>query len=104
MPLGVELPPNVQKLVAAEHRRALEAFGATHPIHAGNLHVLQGLPHECLKSAAEDQHADFVVMGAVARRGIKKLLIGSTAERVLDRLPCDLIVIKPARVVVPGQA
>ena len=42
-----------------------------------------------------DSSTDFVVMGAVARRGIKRLFIGSTAERVLDRLPCDLVIIKP---------
>ena len=34
-------------------------------------------------------------MGVVARSGLKRLLIGNTAERVLDHLPCDLLVIKP---------
>jgi len=34
-------------------------------------------------------------MGALARSGLKRLLIGNTAERVLDHLPCDLLVIKP---------
>ena len=34
-------------------------------------------------------------MGALARSGLKRLLIGNTAERVMDHLPCDLLVIKP---------
>jgi universal stress protein E len=42
-------------------------------------------------------------MGAVARRGIKKVLIGSTAARVLDRLPCDLVIIKPGTFFVPSS-
>ena len=41
-------------------------------------------------------------MGAVARRGVKKLLIGSTAARVLDRLACDLVIVKTAELVLPS--
>lgn len=41
---------------------------------------------------AEEQDADFVVLGAVARGFLNRILIGHTAERILDRLPCDLVV------------
>jgi universal stress protein E len=102
-PLGVQLPPNVQAIVVQEHRRALDGFLMAHAVPAENLHVQEGLAHECLQHVATAQNADFLVMGAVARRGIKKVLIGSTAARVLDRLPCDLVIIKPAAFVVPGS-
>lgn len=32
-----------------------------------------------------------------------RLFIGSTAERVLERLPCDLLVIKPLELEVPDN-
>ena len=102
-PLGVQLPPNVHALVAAEHRQALESFLLEHPVPGPNVHVLEGLAHQCLQNAAESQKADLLVMGAVVRRGIKKVLIGSTAARVLDRLPCDLVIIKPATFILPGR-
>jgi universal stress protein E len=35
-------------------------------------------------------------MGAVSRSGLKRVFIGNTAERVLDALPCDVLVVKPA--------
>jgi universal stress protein E len=35
-------------------------------------------------------------MGAVSRSGLRKLFLGSTAEQLLDRLPCDVLVVKPA--------
>jgi universal stress protein E len=38
-------------------------------------------------------------MGAISRSGFKRLLIGNTAERVLDRLTCDILVIKPGHLV-----
>jgi universal stress protein E len=99
-PMGVQLPPAAQALIAAEHRKALATFVERHPLASQNVHVLDGLPHECLQHAAKSLGADFLVMGAVARRGIKKLVIGSTAVRVLDRLPCDLVIIKPAELIV----
>jgi universal stress protein E len=102
-PLGVQLPPNVHALVAAEHRGAIESFLLEHPVPGQNMHVVEGLAHQCLQSTAESLKADVLVMGAVVRRGIKKILIGSTAARVLDRLPCDLVIIKPATFILPGH-
>ena len=39
--------------------------------------------------------ASVVVMGAVARNRWKRLFIGATAERTLEHLPCDLLIVKP---------
>ena len=77
MPLGVELPPSVHGLIAAEHRQALESFLLEHPVPGTNVHVREGLAHQGLLQAAEEQKADVLIMGAVVRRGIKKLLIGN---------------------------
>ena len=38
---------------------------------------------------------DLVVMGTVARSGIAGMLIGNTAERVLRKLPCSVLAVKP---------
>jgi universal stress protein E len=94
-PLGAELPADAVKLIADEHREAMARFLDTHAALEGRPHLYEGVAHECLQQAAKEHAADFVVMGAVARRGLKRLFIGSTAERVLDRLPCDLVIIKP---------
>jgi universal stress protein E len=101
-PLGAELPPDAVKLIADEHRAAMARFLDTHAALEGRPHLYEGVAHECLQQAAKEHAADFVVMGAVARRGLKRLFIGSTAERVLDRLPCDLVIIKPLDFEVPG--
>jgi universal stress protein E len=103
-PLGAELPPDAARLVGEEHRAAMAKFLNTHPVLLGRSHLYEGLAHECLQQAAKEHAADFVVMGAIARRGLKRLFIGSTAERVLDRLPCDLIIIKPLDFEVPEDA
>ncbi len=100
-PIGAEYPPAVVEVIAQEHRVALTRFLDTHAALGGRRHLYQGLPHESLRKAAVEHAADLVVMGAIARRGLKRLFIGSTAERVLDRLPCDLLIIKPLELEVP---
>lgn len=100
-PLGADLAPEVRELIAQEHRAAMAKFLDSHAALGGKPHLYEGLAHESLLKAATEHAADFVVMGAVARRGLKRLFIGSTAERVLDRLPCDLVIIKPLEFEVP---
>jgi universal stress protein E len=102
-PMGAELPPDVQRIIGQEHRAAMKRFLDAHAVLGGRSHLYEGLSHECLQKAATEHAADFVVMGAIARRGLKRLFIGSTAERVLDRLPCDLVIIKPLEFEVPDS-
>ena len=41
---------------------------------------------------AREQKASLVVMGALARSKLKQRVIGSTAARALDHIPCDVLV------------
>lgn len=84
-----------------EHREALDRLLAAYPVDADHVHLIEGPPHQVLIDTARDQQADVVVMGAVSRSGLKRIFVGSTAERTLDRLPCDLIVVKPPGFVAP---
>ncbi|HRH96160.1 MAG TPA: universal stress protein, partial [Prosthecobacter sp.] len=44
---------------------------------------------------AEKAAADLIILGALGRTNLRYLLLGSTAERVLTRLPCSVLVVKP---------
>jgi universal stress protein E len=102
-PAGVAGVP-VHELVAGlerEHRQALQGLLRDVSVEAGNVRLEEGAPHERLEFVAEQIEADFVVMGAVSRSALQRLFVGSTAERALDRLPCDLVVIKPPGFAVP---
>lgn len=67
------------------------------PITPRNRHLVWGHPIDAIPATARAVHAAIVVMGAVSRSGVRRLFIGNTAEQVLDALPCDVLVIKPAR-------
>ena len=45
---------------------------------------------------AQTHGASLMVMGALARGGIARRYIGNTAARVLDHLPCDILVVPAA--------
>jgi universal stress protein E len=65
------------------------------------LHVLGRHPVDAIAQLAARTGSAIVVMGALSRSGFKRLLIGNTAERVLDRLSCDVLVVKPPGLVKP---
>jgi universal stress protein E len=60
-----------------------------------NQHLRRGDPGLELPSLARSVKASVLVMGAVSRSGLKRLFIGHTAERVLDELRCDVLIVKP---------
>ena len=61
------------------------------------MHLLEGAPDVLLPGAARRLRAGTVVMGAISRRGLKRVFPGNTAERLLDDLRCDVLVVKPPR-------
>jgi universal stress protein E len=60
-------------------------------------YLLDAPPVTAITRVARQTKADIAVLGAVSRSGLKRLLIGSTAEVLLDRLSCDLLIVKPAQ-------
>lgn len=55
--------------------------------------IVQSLPEK-----AQELGVAAVVMGAVSRSRLDRVLIGNTAERVLDKLECDVLVVKPGKI------
>ncbi|HVW71497.1 MAG TPA: universal stress protein [Steroidobacteraceae bacterium] len=72
--------------------RTLRATG----IPRSRRHLIGRHPADAIEQAARELHSAIVVMGAISRSGLKRLFIGNTAERVLDLLTCDILVVKPA--------
>jgi universal stress protein E len=74
----------------------LAEFASAHGLPPGRVHLEQGPAVEVLQVLARSLSADVLVMGAVSRSRLQELFVGTTAERVLDRLPCDVLIVKPA--------
>jgi universal stress protein E len=58
--------------------------------------VREGAASDVIASEANRRNSDILVMGAVSRSLLLRPVIGSTAERVIDHVDCDVLVVKPA--------
>ena len=56
----------------------------------------EGGTRDVIAAVAQRQRVDLLVMGAVSRSMLKRPIIGSTAESVIDHVDCDVLVVKPA--------
>jgi universal stress protein E len=87
------------EIVEAERQRIagrLADIVGAHQLPAQRVHLEQGAAAEVLPRMAEQLNAALMVMGAVSRSRLQEVFLGSTAERVLDRIGCDVLVVKPA--------
>lgn len=91
---------NVERLkeeIATAARKALDRELRTSRIPSGRRHLVSRHPADAIAQTARELHSSIVVMGAVSRSGLKRLIIGNTAERTLDLLACDVLIVKPQR-------
>jgi universal stress protein E len=79
-----------------EHRRRLEELAAAAGVDAARTHQIPGNARDVLPYVARERNAGLVVMGAMARSALSRRIIGSTAEKVLDHLPCDVLILRAA--------
>jgi nucleotide-binding universal stress UspA family protein len=57
--------------------------------------VLNGDVADTLVEYAKENDIDLIVMGTHGAQGIEKILLGSVAERVLNRSSCPVLVFNP---------
>jgi nucleotide-binding universal stress UspA family protein len=59
------------------------------------VHLEHAHPADYVLDVASRAGADLVVMGTVARTGVPGFFIGNTAERIVSRLRCSALTVKP---------
>lgn len=58
--------------------------------------VTVGRPVEVIERTAQDERADYIVVGTHGRSGLSRLIVGSVAERVVRSAPCPVITVREA--------
>jgi len=70
-----------------------EIIGAYFGLPADKILLSKGKAKDTILDAAAKTDADIVVIGTVGRSGVKGMLIGNTAEKILDELVSDVLVV-----------
>jgi len=93
---GAYLPPDFWANVKKEADQTLGRY-------AGELRkkgldveaiVREGYPATAIVDEAASQNADLIVIGTHGLSGLKHLLLGSIAERVVQKAPCPVLAVK----------
>jgi nucleotide-binding universal stress UspA family protein len=56
--------------------------------------VLKGTPYEEISRFAEENKIDLIVIGTHGRKGLDRMLFGSTAEQVVRYAPCPVLTVR----------
>ncbi len=111
--ISMELQLEASRLTEEEYAARLEAIRSAAQAHIDEVlsrsifdgesvvHIGKKSPHLAIREAVEHLHPDLLVMGTVSRGGLPGFLVGNTAERLLDRVDCSLLTVKPADFVSP---
>lgn len=110
LPVAVGAGPFMEReqiaLGSEELQRQIERLGLSAPELAGS-RVLVGAPYRTLTETAQQIAADLIVVGATGSGPFAAELLGSTADRVLRKAPCPVLIardglrVPPRRVLAP---
>lgn len=84
-----DLDPSRAQAIARE----LAATAGTHGV-APEILTPDGRPENAIIEAATAKQADLIIMGSHGRTGLKRLILGSVAERVIGQASCPVLVVK----------
>lgn len=92
----VMLPPAAEEARGEEVRRVVNSLAQSVGIPRTRRHIHMGEVAAELRAVTRRTGTALVVMGAVSRSAVARFFIGNTAERVLDKLGCDVLIVKPS--------
>src|SRR5213595_464249 len=67
------------------------------PLRRENIHAIKGRPFEEICRLAQEIDIDLIVIATRGNTGLKHLVLGSTAERVVRYSPCPVLVVHPQK-------
>ena len=63
------------------------------------INILKGNPRKLIPKMANELDASLVIMGTICRTGIPGLIVGNTAETVMNKVDCSILANKPQKFV-----
>ncbi|MBF0329763.1 MAG: universal stress protein [Nitrospirae bacterium] len=87
---------DMYKELETSARKELEKFGAEHREMLKNVEyaVQRGVPYEEILKFSEKEKIDIIVVGTHGRKGLDRVLFGSTAERVVRNAACPVLSVR----------
>jgi universal stress protein E len=91
----------LDKLTAEADHHIREQLGRYNFSKPPGVHIVTAPADSAISDLITDHNIELLVMGTVGRTGVAGFLVGNTAERLLPRIPCSVLAVKPAAFVCP---
>lgn len=97
---GLHVPHTSVDLMYSEMRataqKELESFGLKdrEDLKDVEYHISRGVPYEEILKFAKNNDIDLIVIGTHGRKGLDRVLFGSTAERVVRNASCPVLTVR----------
>jgi universal stress protein E len=86
---------DAEKALEVSRQASLNTLASEAGLSPSATRLREGKPQAVLELMIANGEADLIVMGGLSRGRIADLLIGSTAEHMLQHGECDLLIVKP---------
>jgi nucleotide-binding universal stress UspA family protein len=88
-----DMREDIERTVKVKLAEALQDAGTE-----GDTLVHEGSPAVAIVQAADELHAELVVIGCIGLTGLRRLTLGSVAEAVARAAPCPVLVVRQVEV------
>jgi nucleotide-binding universal stress UspA family protein len=75
------------------HKKQLSSLLSDYGLPRGAVHLVQGNARDVIPALIEREHLDIVVLGHGGRTGSRRLIAGTTAERLLASASCSVVAV-----------
>ena len=90
--LGFASPGSILEI----HSKAMDELLTDYAIPSHAVHLRDERPVNAILQVQDALHANIVVLGALSRSRLSEAIIGNTADRLLNFVKSDLLIIKPS--------
>lgn len=83
------------------HLESVKAKAKNEGVECETIMAFGGEPHEVIIDEAEEKNVDMIIVGRRGTKGLKKLLVGEVAAKVIGNAPCKVLVVPRAAAIGP---
>ena len=94
---GGDIPMDFSGIQDEIHQQAtqqMHRFAESNGIDEQHQHIVLGRPEVEIHATAEELGADLIVVGTHGRSGLKHVIFGSVAEKIVRKAPCPVLSVR----------
>ncbi len=92
---AVSVPDDLQSYVMKQHQNGCDRLAKRYNVPENQVHLIEGDPGAAIVDQGQFLDADLIILGTIAREGMKAILLGNTAEQVVEQTDADVLAVKP---------